>query len=48
MSSKITESSDFPEELKFSYDTAFHIIGKVNRKKLPNLGVGEISRSLTT
>lgn len=46
--SKITESREFPEELTFSYETAFHIIGKVNRQKLPNLKVGETSRNLTT
>lgn len=48
MRSKITESSEFPEKLTFSYETVSHIIGKVNRQKLPNLGVGETSRSLTT
>ena len=47
MRSKIRESSEFPEELTFPYETAFHIIDKVNRQKLPNLRVGETSRSLT-
>jgi len=48
MRSKVRESSEFPEQSTFSYETAFHIIGKVNRQKLLNLGVGETSRSLTT
>jgi hypothetical protein len=48
MKSKISEFSDFPEELTFSYKTAFHFIDKVNRQKLPNLGMAETSRSLAT
>jgi hypothetical protein len=48
MREKITESSDFLEELTFSYEAAFHFIEKVNRQKMPNLGVGETSRNLTT
>jgi hypothetical protein len=46
--SKVRVSSEFPEESTFSYERAFHITGKVNRQKLPNLGVGETSKSLTT